>query len=88
VLFTGDHLACSAGNQALTGFRAYNHGSVAAQAESLQLLTSEDLNFDVVLPGIDMVDVYLSYQLGASQGGGVRCCMHYRSYSGRRASMR
>jgi glyoxylase-like metal-dependent hydrolase (beta-lactamase superfamily II) len=51
VLFTGDHLAYSAANQALTGFRAYNHGSVEAQAESIQLLTSEDLHFDWILPG-------------------------------------
>jgi hypothetical protein len=52
VLFTGDHLALALDDtHRLTGFKAYNHGSLAVQAESIQALAAEDLQFDWILPG-------------------------------------
>jgi hypothetical protein len=52
VLFTGDHLALALDDtHRLTGFKAYNHGSLTVQAESIQALAAEDLKFDWILPG-------------------------------------
>jgi hypothetical protein len=52
VLFTGDHLSLALDDtHRLTGFKAYNHGSLTVQAESIQALAAEDLKFDWILPG-------------------------------------
>jgi hypothetical protein len=52
VLFTGDHLALALDDtHRLTGFKAYNRGSLTVQAESIQALAAEDLKFDWILPG-------------------------------------
>jgi hypothetical protein len=52
VLFTGDHLALALEDtHRLTGFKAYNRGSLTVQAESIQALAAEDLKFDWILPG-------------------------------------
>jgi len=50
-LFSGDHLAYSAGRKALTGFRRFNKGNVEVQADSIRMLADEDVQFCWLLPG-------------------------------------
>lgn len=50
VLFTGDHLAYSATQSRLDGFKRFNHGNVEVQSEYIRLLAADEYSFQWLLP--------------------------------------
>ncbi len=51
VLFSGDHLAYDEEIGDLTGFKAFNRGNIEAQAQSIELLATNEYDFTWILPG-------------------------------------